>query len=137
MRSKSFRKTGRWSTYLREALRSCCSPLLVASRRRLLSGSAHLQARTVPPRGTLIATSPLRRDSWTAEATWDIEMEMRWEDYAHWVRAQPRGYSAGSVNGSALRFTKAVADDMYIVRIEAASVGPPLRLRVVFQGFPS
>jgi hypothetical protein len=102
------------------------------------SQEAHdLQARTVPPRGTLIAASPLRRDSWTAEATWEIETEMRWEDYAQWVRAQPLGYNAGSVNGSALRFTKAVADDMYILRIEAASVGPPLRLRVVFQGFPS
>ena len=96
-----------------------------------------LQARTVPPRATLIAASGLSRDGWTAEATWEIETEMRWDDYAQWVRSQPLGFSGVTANGSALRFTKSGADDMYVLHIEPVSLGPPLRLRVVFQGFPS
>lgn len=96
-----------------------------------------LQARTVPPRATLIAGSGLSRDSWKVEATWEIETDLRWEEYAQWVRSQPLGFSGVTGNASELRFTKSRADDMYVLHIEAVSLGPPLRLRVVFQGFPS
>jgi hypothetical protein len=109
-----------------------------ASRNDELSHEVHdLQARTVPPRATLIAASGLSRDGWTAEATWEIETEMRWEEYAQWVRSQPLGFSGVTVNAWELRFTRSRADDMYVLHIEAVSLGPPLRLRVVFQGFPS
>jgi hypothetical protein len=109
-----------------------------ASRYDALSQEVHdLQTWTVPPRATLMAASGLRREGWTAEATWDIETEMRWEEYTQWVRSQPLGFSGVTLNGSALRFTKSRAEDMYVLHIEAVSVGPPLHLRVTFQGFPS
>jgi hypothetical protein len=109
-----------------------------ASRDDGLSQEAHdLQARTVPPGGTLIASSSLRRDGWAAEATWEIETAMSWEDYTSWVGSQPLRFTGMIMNVSTLRFKRSLADDTYLLHIEAVSVGPPLRLRVVFQSFPS
>lgn len=96
-----------------------------------------LRERTLPSRARLIAASNLSRDGRSAEATWEIETEMRWEDYSAWAPTQLREFNVADASASALHLTKPLDGDTYTLDIEVISVGPPLRLRVSFQGFPS
>lgn len=95
-----------------------------------------LRERTLPSRARLLASSNLTRDERTAEATWEIETEMRWEDYRAWVATQLRGFTLADGGPSELRLTKLLDGDTYTLQIEVMSAGPPLHLRIRFQGFP-
>ena len=96
-----------------------------------------LRERTLPSRARLIAASNLSRDGRSAWATWEIETDMRWEDYSAWAPTQLREFNVADASASALHLTKPLDGDTYTLDIEVMAVGPPLHLRVSFQGFPS
>lgn len=62
-----------------------------------------LQARTVPPDGRLLAESPIARDAWSVEATWEVETAMSWDDYGAARPRLRRGAAAGRAEDGGYR----------------------------------
>ena len=88
-----------------------------------------LQARTVPGGARLVATSPITRDAFSATATWEVGTPMGWDEYLKQVRERLIGFKEGADT----QFTKTLAGDDQILRLERLTVGPPLRVRVTLR----
>jgi hypothetical protein len=103
---------------------------------RLRASVRDLQAQTNPPGATLIAVSPITRDAWSVHATWEIEAAMPWQEYTERLSGRLHGFQHHLEGDGRVIFVKSLPDDTYTLRIEAVSIGPPLRIRVAFQASP-
>jgi hypothetical protein len=89
-----------------------------------------LQRRTIPAGASLITATSITRDTWSVKATWEVETPMRWEEYMQSVRGRLTGF----IEPTVAQFTRTVGSDTHILHVEPLGAGPPLRVRVSFQG---
>jgi hypothetical protein len=85
----------------------------------------------------LLASSPVTRDRWSAEVTWDVETSMSWHDYVAHVRRELAAFIGVPTAGQVERFRRTLPGDTRTVRVEQLAFGPPLRIRVTFHSMPN
>jgi hypothetical protein len=91
----------------------------------------HVVERTTPPHQTVPRDVTLVRRDVALEATWDIQTDLNWEQYAEWVAQRLSGeYAATRIESRTMAFSKDVGGDRYAVTITATNSEPPLVLRL-------
>lgn len=93
--------------------------------------------RTTPPHQTVPRDATLVRRDVALEATWDIQTDLNWEQYAEWVAQRLSGeYAATRIESRTMAFSKYVDGDRYAVTITATNNEVPLLLRLRFRATP-
>lgn len=95
-----------------------------------------LSKRTFPPGAAYVQYPAAARGEWSTEASWELETRMDWHSYRDWVHRQLEEYDARAERENGLVLTRSLPGDTYQLRIEVASVGPPLHVRVRFLAYP-
>jgi hypothetical protein len=86
-----------------------------------------LQPRTTLLGRAILAESTITRDTWGAEATWDIELTVPWEDYARRVSERLAMFHRKDAPPDRLQFTRSLPGDTDSLLIEAL---PDITLRL-------
>jgi hypothetical protein len=94
-----------------------------------------LRSWTLVPGARLLSNAPLRRGQWSAETTWEIEVNQSWPVYrAALERSAPVSYRIGPVSDGRVSYRKTLASDTWQVDVSLLTPGPPLRVRLTFTG---
>jgi len=96
-----------------------------------------LQARTVPPGAKLVAELPITRDTWSSQATWEVEVSTSWDEYMQRVRDRLAGFTALPGASGTVQFSRTLPNDSHTLRVEVLSARPLLRVRVTFDALAS
>jgi hypothetical protein len=103
----------------------------------VLRETADLRRRTIPPNADVLRAGDLARRPYAVEASWDFQTQLDWAEYAKSVEAKlSAGYRCTGATADALVFSRHQSGDAVCVRVERLSDGPPLRVRVIYQGQP-
>ena len=84
---------------------------------------------TIPPGAAVLSSASLERHQSSAEASWEFETTLTWDEYQHWVRARMPGYKATS-QGDRLTFAKELPGDVLRVTIDQTKNTQPIRIHV-------
>jgi hypothetical protein len=94
-------------------------------------------AWTVPPRGTVLSSSGLRRTAQGAVASWELSAPVDWPQYQRWIGQGGRpGYRPIVAGGGSLSFSRLDSGDQLLVEILAVVPNAPVKIRVTFTGRP-
>jgi hypothetical protein len=97
----------------------------------------HVVERTTPPHQTVPRNVTLDRRDLALGATWEMQTELNWEQYAAWVAQRLSGeYTATSIEPRTVVLSKYVDGDRYAVTITAMSTEQPLLVRLQFRVAP-
>jgi hypothetical protein len=97
----------------------------------------HVVERTTPPHQTVPRDVTLDRRGMALEATWEMQTDLTWEQYAAWVAQRLSGeYSATPIEPRTVVLSKYVDGDRYAVTITAMSNEQPLLVRLQFRVTP-
>ena len=97
----------------------------------------HVVERTTPPHQTVPRDVTLDRHNMALEATWEMQTDLTWEEYAAWVALRLSGeYTATPIEPRAVVLSKYVDGDRYAVTIRAMSNQQPLLVRLQFRVTP-
>ena len=77
-------------------------------------------------------SSAVRRDRWSATASWEFELTMSWSEYREWVVNELPGFELTRSTGSLLAFVRVLEGDTYTILLEVVQQGPPARIRSTF-----
>lgn len=97
---------------------------------------ADLQQRTLPPGARTVARSDFASDQRSVSASWEIELDLDWNEYCKWVQTQCSDFTTGGPNGGKMIMVKQLPGDSLSVTIERIADNP-LKVRVSFRGYPS
>jgi hypothetical protein len=88
--------------------------------------------RTAP--GPQKPSSPeIRRDGWSATASWEFETSMDWLRYQGWVEERLPGFDRRPSDSSGVViFVRTLEGDVQTIRLEMVREGPPIRIRATF-----
>jgi hypothetical protein len=89
--------------------------------------------RTVPSGGRVVRASPLRRETHSARASWEIETGMAWNAYAAWVQGRLGDYRLVERGPDRLRLTRALAGDVYVLVLVAKPGSRSSTIEVSFE----
>ena len=76
--------------------------------------------------------SAVRRDRWSATASWEFELTMSWSEYREWLVNELPGFELTRSTGSLLAFVRVLEGDTYTILLEVVQQGPPARIRGTF-----
>jgi hypothetical protein len=95
-----------------------------------------VQQRTLPPGGRLVVPAVLTRRTQSVQASWRLETEMSWRQYAPWVESQLREFRVAERADGRLRLSRQLAGDLYVVELVAAPGSAPLTVEASFVATP-
>src|ERR1035437_9244229 len=97
----------------------------------------HVVERTTPPHQTGPRDVTLDRRDLALEATWEMQTELNWEQYAGWVAQRLSGeYTVTPIEPRTAVLSKYVDGDRYAVTITAMNTEQPLLVRLQFRVTP-
>jgi hypothetical protein len=97
----------------------------------------HVVERTTPPHQTVPRDVTLDRRGMALEATWEMQTDLTWEQYAAWVAQRLAGeYAATPIEPRTVVLSKYVDGDRYAVTITAMSNEQPLLVRLQLRVTP-
>ena len=97
---------------------------------------ADLERRTIPPGANVLDRSDFERDSRSARAAWEIELNGEWSEYCRKVRQQCPDFKTDGPDESKMMLLKQLPGDTLRLELKKVSVSP-LRVRITFTGYPS
>ena len=94
----------------------------------------HVVERTTTPHQPVLRDVTLVRLDVALEATWEMQTDLNWEQYAAWVAQRLSGeYTATPIERRTVVLSKYVDGDRYAVTITATSNEHPLLVRLQFR----
>lgn len=91
---------------------------------------------TVPPGGRLGASTPLTSGPQSARASWRVETQMEWSEYASWVEASLHEFRVAQRSPLRLRLSRQLQGDLYMVELAAVRGASGLTVEVSFVATP-
>lgn len=93
---------------------------------------------TTPANGRAVDFSGVQQTRGSGfRASWRVEAPVAWDAYCDWVEGQLAGVmKRGTRTDSTLTLRKSLSGDAFVLTIETSSTAMPLRVDVVFMGYP-
>jgi len=99
---------------------------------------AEYQRQTIPEDAKVVGTGEINREAYLIQTHWDIECAWSWPEYREWAKKQLRAKNVTLKEEADRNFSYSRVDhaDILTLRVKSLDDGPPLRLRIIFEGRP-